>query len=232
VIRPLSRLRRVRRPPSVALAMALTLAACAPANPGPTASQLANPSPISSAESSSAPTATPAASSPAVASPVSSAAASPAASALACPVAAQSGLLPSDRLVDLAVSSTPTHDLLTFIFATSSPGPAGPPRGTLDAANPPFSFAGSGEPIELLGQHAVQIRFSAMTIASESGDATYHGPADVRPGRSALREAIQYDASEGIVGWYIGYDGPGCVTLVRDGNDVTVMIARPEAPAG
>jgi hypothetical protein len=137
-------------------------------------------------------------------------------------------VLPSDRLVGLSVASTPTQDLLTFVFATgSAPGPGGPPQGTLTAATPPFSFAGSGQGIALLGGHAVQLRFSGMTIADEAGGATYRGPTDVKPDRPALREAIQFDASEGIVGWYVGYDGSGCVTLVREGNNVTVMIAHP-----
>jgi hypothetical protein len=145
----------------------------------------------------------------------------------------QTGLLPSDRLVDITVSSTPTHDLLTFVFATgSAPGPGGPPQGALTAAQPPFSFAGSGQQFALLGRHAVQLRFSGMTVADESGRATYQGPTDLKPNLPSLREAIQYDASEGIVGWYVGYDGPGCVTLVREGSEVTLMLAHPEAPAG
>ncbi|MBI3747976.1 MAG: hypothetical protein HY262_03895, partial [Chloroflexi bacterium] len=118
------------------------------------------------------------------------------------------------------------------VFAPSTPGPGGPPQGTLSAARPPFSFAGSGQEFALLGQHAIQLRFSAMTIANESGEATYQGPTDVKPGLPALREAIQFDASEGVVAWYLGYDGPGCVTLVREGNSVTVMFAHAEAPAG
>jgi hypothetical protein len=150
----------------------------------------------------------------------------------ACPVAAQTGLLPSDRLVDLAISSTSTQDLVTFVFAPSTPGPGGPPRGALDGAQPPFSHAGSGLPIDLLGEHAVQVRFTGMTVASETGDAVYTGPPDVEANLPALREAIQYDASEGVVGWYIGYDGPGCVTLIRNGNEVTVAITHPGAPPG
>lgn len=191
----------------------LITVACAPSVPAPTDG--ASPAPAASTAAVGTPAPSPNASSP------------------ACDVAAQSGLLPSDRLVDLAISSSSTHDLITFIFAPpSSPGPAGPPRGTLDAARPPFSQAGSGQPIDLLGQHAVQLRFTGMTLASDTGEATYTGPSEVKPNLPALREAIQYDASEGVVGWYIGYDGPGCVTLSRDGNDVTVMIAHPEAPAG
>jgi hypothetical protein len=158
--------------------------------------------------------------------------ASASASSSACAVTAQTGLLPSDRLVDLAISSTPTQDLVTFVFAASSPGPAGPPRGSLDAAQPPFTRAGSGQPIELVGEHAVQVRFTGMTIASETGESVYRGPDDPKPNLPALREAIQYDASEGVIGWYIGYDGSGCVTLTRNGTNVTVMISHPEAPAG
>lgn len=156
-----------------------------------------------------------------------------ASSALACPVTPQTGLLPSSRLVNLAISATSTYDLVTFVFAApSTRGPAGPPRGTLDAVQSPFSHAGSGQPIDLLGEHAVLVRFTGMTIAAESGESVYNGPDDVRPSLPSLREAIQFDASEGVIGWYVGYDGTGCVTLSRNGNDVTVRIAHPEAPAG
>ncbi|HKB27655.1 MAG TPA: hypothetical protein VKC59_01410, partial [Candidatus Limnocylindrales bacterium] len=154
-------------------------------------------------------------------------------SGAACPISHQTGLLPSDRLVDLTISATSTADHVTFVFAApSSPTPAGSPRGTLDAATPPFSFAGSGAAINLLGEHAVQLRFTGMTIASDTGASIYQGSTDAKPSLPALREAIQYDASEGVIGWYLGFDGPGCVTLSRSGNDLTVQIGHPEAPAG
>ncbi len=227
---------RGRAPLVLGVAIAVAAMGCA-TTPGPTASRTESATPLSPPSTSSS-------EAPPPASTVASAAAStptppgpsPAmpsvASPAVCPVTTQSGLLPSDRLVDLAISSTPTEDLLTFVFEPSTPGPGGPARGTLEAAQPPFSYAGSGQTFELLGQHAVQLRFSGMTLADESGTATYHGPTIAKPELTALREAIQYDASEGIVGWDVGYDGSGCVTLARDGNDVTVMIAHPEAPAG
>ena len=212
-------IRLPRRTVTLALsgAMAIVLGGCAT-------------TPVPSARPSQVGTLTSALPASAAASP--SPAGSAAGSAAACPVTTQAGLLPSDRLVNVSVSSTPTHDVLTFAFQPSTPGPGGPPRGTPEAADPPFSFAGSGESVAMLGQHVIQVRFTAMTLASESGTATYQGPTEFEPQLPALREAIQYDASEGIVGWYLGYDGPGCVTLATDGNQVSVAIAHPDAPAG
>ena len=219
----------IRTPRLATLALQVSLvvsvAACASSVPGPTAS----PSPSSA--SVETPGASPTASATTGAAETTTPSARP--SALSCAAPTDTGLLPSDRLVDLAVSSTTTHDLVTFIFAVAAaPSPAGPARGTLSAARPPFSQAGSGQPIDLLGQHAVQVRFTGMTLASDTGEATYTGPTEVKPNLPAVREVIQYDASEGVVGWYIGWDGPGCVTLSRNGNEVTVSVGHPEAPAG
>jgi hypothetical protein len=227
---------RISRRAALALctSLALTVSACAstastassaPPSPGPTPSIEPSAETTSGAETSSAAPVSPA--------PADSPSATASAVGITCPVTPQTVLPPSDRLVDLAISSTPTDDLLTFVFATPTiPNPGGPPRGSLDAARPPFSYAGSGQQIALLGAHAVQVRFTGMSIASESGDATYTGPPDLRPNLPAVREAIQYDASEGVIGWYIGYEGSGCVTLTSIRNAVTITIGHPEAPAG
>ena len=65
-----------------------------------------------------------------------------------------------------------------------------------------------------------------MSLQNDAGEETYAGPAEVKPALPALRHAVLYDASEGVVGWYVGYDGPGCVTLARVGTTVTVTIAH------
>lgn len=199
------------RPAFAGLAtITLVVAACGLATPSATPSG-----------GSSVPSATP------TSTPVPS---TPAPSTVACAVTPQTGQLASDRFADIRVSTGATADRLTFVFGNPSlPGPAGPPQGSLEVAQPPYTFAGSGAPIDMAGEHVVQIRFSAMSLSNDAGQETYVGPPDIRPDLPALRHAVMYDASEGIVGWYIGYDGPGCVTLSRNGNDVTVMIAHPPA---
>ena len=52
----------------------------------------------------------------------------------------------------------------------------------------------------------------------------FTGPTALTPNLPALRKAAQYDASEGIVGWYIGYNGTGCIRLGHDASTVTVII--------
>jgi hypothetical protein len=32
--------------------------------------------------------------------------------------------------------------------------------------------------------------------------------------------------SEGVVGWYVGFDGTGCVSMVAAGDTVTLRIAH------
>lgn len=204
---------------ALAVTLSLTAVACgqttpsvAPASPSPvavvSAAPSANPTPSASPSPSSTPIATPSA-------------------ATACVVTPQTGQLPSDRFTDLKVASGATADRLTFIFGNSSLDGGAPPQGKLDVAKPPYTQAGSGATIEVTGAHVVQIRFSGMSLQNDAGQETYTGPAEVKPAFPALRDAVLYDASEGIIGWYVGYDGPGCVTLGREGSNVTVTIDHP-----
>jgi hypothetical protein len=153
--------------------------------------------------------------------------ASPSTSAAACVPEPQTIGLPSDRLVDVAVTPGTTSDLLTFIFGDASlPGPAAPPVGTLETAPPPYTMAGSGVPIQIEGAHIVAIRFTGMSLQNDAGQETYTGLPEVTPRLPALRHAVMFDASEGVLGWYLGYDGSGCVTTSRAGQNVTVTIAH------
>jgi hypothetical protein len=131
-------------------------------------------------------------------------------------------------MTDVKVSSTADADIITFVFGKSSlPGPAGQPRGDLAVAEPPYTEAGSGAAIKMQGEHVLQLRFIHMSLSADTGDPTYDGPRSFKPDLSVLRHAVEFDESEGQIGWYIGYDGPGCVTLGRDGDNVIVAFAHP-----
>ena len=140
----------------------------------------------------------------------------------------QDGRLPSDRLVDVEVSSTGSADVVTFVFGepSSISPPQGASDGLLEAAEPPFVEGASGLPLEVDGEHVAFIRFRGMTLYDDAGVGTYDGPLRVPVGGEALRTVVNSEAFEGVSGWYIGYDGPGCVTLVSDARSVSVVVAH------
>lgn len=164
--------------------------------------------------------------------PAATATAKPGASApapTACPIEPQTGRLPSDRIVDVVISGTESADLVTFVFGDWSlpTPPQGSSKGSLDAAEPPFTHGSSGLPMTVDGEHVANVRFTGMSLSNDLGQPTYDGPVDFRPNRAALKTIVAYDMSEGIMGWFIGYDGAGCVTLSSDARSVTVTIAHP-----
>ena len=63
-----------------------------------------------------------------------------------------------------------------------------------------------------------------VVIKPSEREEMFTGPTEPTPNLPALRKAAQYDASEGIVGWYIGYNGTGCTRLGHDASTVTVII--------
>jgi len=204
------------------------VASAAVASPSPISSSSASapasvaPSPSATAKPSATATVTPSPTATAVPSPT----VAPSPSAIACAVKPAAGQLPSDRVVSVKVATSPTTDFVTFVFDVGSLTPAGPPRGELTVADPPFTYAGSGQSIDLKGQHALQVRMSNMSLYNDVGEPTFTGDPNIKVDMPALKQVVMYDASEGIAGWYIGYDGNGCVNLVRDGMNVTVTIAH------
>jgi hypothetical protein len=197
--------------------LGLASAACGPA--------------ITATPSATQPSAGPSSASPASVPPSSAPSAAPSTStsaAAACPIAPQTGRLPSDRLVGIIIAGSDTADVVTFQFGNDSlPGPAGAPEGTLETAQPPFIQGGSGEPQEVIGEHVALVRFAGMSIANDVGQPVYQGELEMRPDLPALRDVVNMEMFEGVVSWYIGYDGSGCVTLSSDGQNVSVTIEHP-----
>lgn len=209
----------IRRPARslVALtALSLVLATCGPTNPT---------TPTSASPSAAPVTAAPAPSAAASGDATATSAASASAEVAACPIAPQTGRLPSDRLVDIVFPPATGADVVTFVFGDQSlPGPQGAPEGTLATAEPPFIHGGSGEPLEVLGDHVAFVQFAGMSIANDVGQPVYQGEMEFRPDLPALRHVVSMEMFEGVVSWYIGYDGPGCVTLEQDGRNVSIAI--------
>jgi len=53
----------------------------------------------------------------------------------------------------------------------------------------------------MTGAHVVTVRFTGMSLQNDAGEETYTGLTEVKPGLVALRDAVVYDASEGVIGW-------------------------------
>jgi hypothetical protein len=199
---------------SGSLVVALAIAACSQgtSSTAPSATTtIATPSPLATAAPSPSPSASGAAASPS--------------SATACTPLPASVALPTDRVTSVTVTPGTTFDTITFVFGDSSlPGPVSPPMGSLEIAHPPYTQAGSGSPIVMTGDHVLQLRFTGMSLQNDAGEEMFTGPTELTPNLPALRKAVQFDASEGVVGWYIGYDGTGCVGVSHDHTGVTLTI--------
>ena len=151
----------------------------------------------------------------------------PGPSTAGCQALPQTVALPSDRFTDIKVVPGAAADRLTFTFGNASlPGPPTPPQGSLEVARPPYTQAASGKAITIAGDHVVQVRFTGMSLANDVGQPTYDGRTDIRATGTAFKQAVLFDASEGVIGWYVGYNGPGCVTLAVGAHDVTLVIAH------
>jgi hypothetical protein len=215
-----------RRPTLGIVLTAMLIGACSAAAPStsPSGSPSAPPATTASPSASTSPSPTPTASP--TATPTAAPTASPTAAA-ACKIKPVTGPLPSDRLVNVTASTTADADVLTFHFGNMSvPGPGGPPRRELSKAKKPYTFGPSGKPIKMQGEHVAQVVFRGLSLQSDTGDLVYTGPAKLTPDFPALKHAVEYDESEGVIGWYVGYDGTGCATLSRHGDDVMLTIAH------
>jgi hypothetical protein len=199
------------------LLLSVVLAACSPA--------------VSPLPSSAPPTAAPASASP---TPVASPSATPSPTVVpttafvACDLPTWHNNLPSGRLTRVVAATAPGLDALTFQFRSGGDNP-GTPFGDITVGKPPFTEGASGQPMSVEGDHFLQVRFEKMDIVDAQGNEIYDGSRDLKPGSPALRQAIEYDAFEGVVGWYVGLSGPTCVSIASDpaALTITLRIAHP-----
>ena len=218
---------------ATAVGLALLVAACGlttlSTSPFTTSSPSASSPSMPPSTASSGGTIPAASTSPPAPTATASSGSTTASAATACPIEPQTGRLPSDRMVDVAISRGEGADLVTFVFGDSSlpTPPQGTSKGSLEVAVPPYAEGGSGLPIDVDGERVVAVRFTGMSLSNDLGQPTYDGPVDFRPDRAALKTVVAYDRFEGVMGWLIGFDGGGCVTLSSDRRSVSVSIAHP-----
>jgi len=213
----------------LALALPVVLAACGgkpPSIPPPSVSASAAVVQSPSAAFSPAPTsATP--SETAGATPIATPAPTATPVPTPCPVKAARFVPPSDRLLTVSASTSGDQDLLIFGFGNPSiESPGGPPKGEFSVAKQPYTEGASGRPIKMQGDRVVQIVYRGMSLQADTGDPVYQGTRELQPDLDALKHAVEYDESEGVIGWYAGFDGPGCITVSREGKNVIVAFAH------
>lgn len=183
----------------VAGTLALALVACTSApSPFPTLSPTTGPS---------------ASASPTSASPTAG----------ACTVLEQTGALRSNTLLNSSVYSNGVVDGITFQLGAMAPDPTGS-SGRLKAVNPPFVGGGSGLPVDVLGDHFVELHFDGMLIVDATGNPVYLGRPSLKPDMLALEQVEMTEAFEGVYNFVIGYRGNGCVALVEDAAAKTLTI--------
>jgi len=172
------------------------------------------------------PTVAPTPSTAPTAAPTTASTPTPTAAPAACAVEPQTGRLPSDRLTDIEVLGPPGRDIVRFVFGENSIDSTGPSTGALDVAVPPFTGGASGLPVDVKGQHVLQVVFKGMSLQNDVGQPVYDGPREfeVTDTSRSLRHVVLFDEFEGQMGWYVGYDGPGCATLAREGDSVVLAI--------
>lgn len=140
-----------------------------------------------------------------------------------CRVVPQDGALRSNTLVNMTVGSDGVSDRVSFTFGPIAPGPTGG-TGRLTAVTPPFTQAGSGQTVTVLGTHFVELHLDGMLIADDAGNEVYGGETSVRPNMIAIKDIEETDGFEGVYNFVIGYDGNGCVGLVDDEASRTLTI--------
>jgi len=122
------------------------------------------------------------------------------------------------------VTSKPGYDEVEFWFTTSGAGSGVAPSLTVESASPPFVHGASGLPLTVAGESFVRLTFREMIVADESGNATLTGPKDVLAAGAAVREAVETEAFEGVVGWIVGSVGPGCARVIVDPGGRRVLL--------
>ena len=211
-------LRSNRRLAAIGLAGVLLVAGCGLGSGGSPEASGSPAGPSASPGATSAGSPSPSSSSSVAPSIPPSAPSSPAACTLPLP-----GPLASDTLVDAALDDSPTGDRLVFTFGTRPPEAIAEPTIGIVFAEPPFSMAGSGEPVSVTGDRFLKVRMAGMVVARPDGAPVFTGQRDLLTG-GTIPEAVMTDEFEGVVTWIVGLRGTGCPTISTDSSGPDKLI--------
>jgi len=166
---------------------------------------------------------TPPPSSPPAASPTTSGA------AFACPPLMLALTAPSNRLTGVSVTGETGFDRVAIQFGPSGIGSGATPGLIASSVTPPFVEGASGLPLSVGGDRFLDLTFRDMIVADDGGTPTLSGPARLTADGSAVVEAVQAEAFEGVVRWIIGVREPGCgrVTVDAPGSRILVDLQAP-----
>lgn len=218
------------RPFTTTLLAVLLLAGCfGGASPAPSA---ASGSPATPSAPPSVVPATPAAT---PAAPSAAASAAPASAAPATPA-------PSDPLsgftCDLPIHLDATVGIANIIdvrHGTHAEGydrvvfefNSGLPEVFIERATPPFTQDASGLPLLVDGTSFVRITLRGGTKQTSSGESSFTGPTDIRPGYPVLVHLVEGGDFEAQSTWYAGLAYEACVrvlTLPAQGGTMRLVI--------
>ena len=214
---------------ALALSIAIVIVgACAPqGQTGPTATPLGV---ASATRATTAPaTITPAVATPS-ASPTATRSASPTAAAGGCPTVIGGTAGAQAQLIGLRVAHQPGFDRIVFEFGPSTaPGPFAMPSYLIEPAS---SFtAVSGQRVTLDGNAFLSARFrNASTVSPSTGQPTYSGSNDIRPGTPLVREVKLVEDFERVMAWGIGLDHPACPAVSELANPLRLVLDLPTPP--
>ena len=134
------------------------------------------------------------------------------------------------QLVGLRVAHQPGFDRIVFEFGPSTaPGPFGMPSYLIEPAS---SFtAVSGQRVTLDGNAFLSARFrNASTISPTTGQPTYPGSSDIRPGTPLVREVKLVEDFERVMAWGVGLDHPACPAVSELGSPLRLVLDLPTPP--
>ena len=207
---------------ALGLSVTLVVAACA-ASRTPSSEPSASASPTTSPQPTPTPTTEPSA----TPSPQPTAStASPSAAACTLP---SPGPLASNTLVNASLERTSSGARIVFSFGSRPPDSVADPTIAIVFDEPPFSMAGSGQPVTVVGQRFLMVRMNGMVHGLPDGSPVYEGERNLRLAGATIPQAVLVDDFEGVVSWIVGLDGPGCPRVsgsTSSGGQLVIALDR------